>query len=75
MSRIGPQEHAMLSQVLSSAAIGSPESVRTALTAFMERTGADELMVTCQIFDHRYRLRSYEIAAEVASEIALADVA
>ena len=74
MSRIGPQEHTMLSQVLSSAAIGSPESVRSALLAFMERTGADELMVTCQIFDHRYRLRSYEIAAEVAAGIALADV-
>ena len=38
--------------------------VRDGLAAFVERTGADELMVTSQIFDHAARLRSYEIAAE-----------
>ena len=35
-----------------------------ALRAFIERTGADELMITSQIFDHAARLRSYEIAAQ-----------
>ena len=29
------------------------------------RTGADELMVTAQIFDHAARVRSYEILADV----------
>ncbi len=39
---------------------------REALTA---QTGADELMLTAQIFDHAARLRSFEIAAEVREEI------
>jgi hypothetical protein len=30
----------------------------------VNRTGADELMLTSQIFDHGARLRSFEIAAE-----------
>ena len=34
------------------------------MQAFIERTGADELMITSQIFDHAARLRSFEIAAE-----------
>ena len=63
---LGPQERAVLADVLSCTAIGSPESVRASLRAFVERTGADELMVTSQIFDHQARLRSYEITAQAA---------
>jgi hypothetical protein len=29
------------------------------------RTGADELMITSQVFDHAARLRSYEITADI----------
>ena len=57
---------AMLDEVLSCSAIGSPETVRRALRAFIERTGADELMITSQIHDHAARLRSYELIASVA---------
>jgi hypothetical protein len=32
----------------------------------MALTGADELMVSAQIYDHSARCRSYEIAADVA---------
>jgi hypothetical protein len=39
--------------------------VRADLLNFIRRTGADELMITSQIFDHAARLRSFEIAAEV----------
>jgi alkanesulfonate monooxygenase SsuD/methylene tetrahydromethanopterin reductase-like flavin-dependent oxidoreductase (luciferase family) len=53
----------MLDQALSCSAIGTSETVTAAVRAFVERTGADELMVTSQIFDHRARLRSFEIAA------------
>jgi luciferase family oxidoreductase group 1 len=66
LQALGPHERAMLDEVLSCTAIGSPDTVRKALRAFVERTGADELMVTCQMFDHAARLRSYEIAAEIA---------
>ena len=63
--RLDPTARAMLDQVLSCTAIGSPDTVRTAMKQFIERTGADELMITSQMFDHGARLRSYEIAAEV----------
>ena len=65
LEQLGPQERAMLNDVLSCSAIGAPATVATAMQQFIERTGADELMVTSQIFDHAARLRSYEITAQV----------
>jgi luciferase family oxidoreductase group 1 len=62
---LGPAERNMLDSVLSCSAIGSPETVERQLKAFIERTGADELMITSQIFEHHARLRSYEITAEI----------
>ncbi|NDP59101.1 MAG: alkane 1-monooxygenase, partial [Oxalobacteraceae bacterium] len=47
-----------------------PATVAAALEAFIERTGADELMITSQIFDHDARLRSYEILADVHHPVA-----
>jgi luciferase family oxidoreductase group 1 len=64
-ANLSPMQKEMLDQVLSCSAIGSPETVRRQMQAFIERTGADELMITAQIFDHQARLRSYEIAAQV----------
>jgi luciferase family oxidoreductase group 1 len=58
-----PTGRRMLEGVLSCSAIGSPEAVAAATRAFIARTGADELMITSQIFDHEARRRSYEIAA------------
>lgn len=63
--QLGPSERALLNSVLSCAAIGSPDTVRASLQAFVQRTGADELMITSQIFDHAARLRSYEITASL----------
>jgi luciferase family oxidoreductase group 1 len=62
---LGPAERGMLDSVLSCSAIGSPATVAHQLKAFIERTGADELMITSQIFDHKARLRSYEITADI----------
>ena len=56
-------QRALLDQLLSCSAVGSPATVKAAVEHFVERTGADELMVTSQIFDHQARLRSYEILA------------
>ena len=64
-SRLDPAGRAILNQALSCSVVGSPSTVRTGLADFIARTGADELMVTAQIFDHRARLRSFEIVAEV----------
>ena len=65
LERLPPEASSMLDSVLSCSAIGSPATVKRALDAFIARTGADELMVTSQIFDHQARLRSYEITAQV----------
>lgn len=65
--RVGPQERALLDSVLSCSAIGTVDTVRDKLHAFVEHTGANELMVTSQIYDHTARLRSYEIAAKLFS--------
>lgn len=61
--RVGPAEQAMLQSVLSCSAIGTHATVRASMQAFIERTGADELMIACAMFDHSARRRSYEIAA------------
>ncbi|CAN5843008.1 LLM class flavin-dependent oxidoreductase [soil metagenome] len=65
LKHVGPQERALLDQVLSCSAIGSPATVAQQMADFVTRTGADELMITSQIFDHSARLRSYEITAEM----------
>lgn len=59
----------MLDDVLSCSAIGSPDTVSKTMQAFIARTGADELMLTSQIFDHAKRLHAYEIAAEVRNAL------
>lgn len=55
----------MLSEVLSCSAIGTKESVHREMRAFIERTGADELIVAAMIFDPKARHRSYELAASL----------
>jgi alkanesulfonate monooxygenase SsuD/methylene tetrahydromethanopterin reductase-like flavin-dependent oxidoreductase (luciferase family) len=60
-----PAEKAQASRMLACSFVGSRETVRAGLERFIERTGADELMVASAIFDHRARVRSYEILAEL----------
>ncbi len=61
--RLAPGDRLLVDQMLSCSVVGTPETVRHGLGALAERTGADELMLTSQIFDHRARLRSYEVVA------------
>jgi luciferase family oxidoreductase group 1 len=61
---------AMLADALACSVVGGPETVRDGLRAFVASTGADELMVTAQIFDHEARKRSFEILAEQAAAAA-----
>ena len=60
-----PAEKAHASRMLSCSFVGSPETLRGQLDAFIERTGADELMVSAAIFEQSARLRSYEILASI----------
>jgi luciferase family oxidoreductase group 1 len=54
---------AILADALSCSVVGSPRTVRDGVQAFVASTGADELMVTAQIYDHAARKRSFEILA------------
>jgi luciferase family oxidoreductase group 1 len=63
-------EEAMVNQAFREAIAGSPETVRAGIAAFLARTQVDELMVTAAIFEHAARVRSFEIVAQVRSEIA-----
>ena len=47
-------------------ALGSPQTVQAQLAALIERTGADELMLTNQVYGIKDRMRSYELIAELA---------
>jgi luciferase family oxidoreductase group 1 len=56
---------AILQQALSCAVVGSPQTVRRGLEAFIKKTRTDGIMVTGNIFDHAARVRSFEITAQV----------
>jgi alkanesulfonate monooxygenase SsuD/methylene tetrahydromethanopterin reductase-like flavin-dependent oxidoreductase (luciferase family) len=43
--------------------VGTPETVKSELQAFLKMTRADELIVSNPIFDHTARLRSLELTA------------
>jgi luciferase family oxidoreductase group 1 len=65
-----PVEQAGVAHAFRYAIVGSPETVRRSLAAFIAETGADEIMVTAQMYDHAARLRSFEIVAEARDALA-----
>ncbi|TBW41394.1 LLM class flavin-dependent oxidoreductase [Siculibacillus lacustris] len=58
-----PTEKAQAQNWLSCSVIGSPDTVRAGIAALVAETGADELMIVSDVFDHAARLRSYELIA------------
>jgi len=58
-----PQATKLLEHVLSCSAIGAPGTVADRIKAFIEQTGADELILTSNMHDHAARLHSIEIVA------------
>ena len=63
-ARLTPVDRQMLEQMQACSVVGSPDMVRDGVTKFIERTGADEVMIVTHVFDHDARLRSLEITAE-----------
>jgi luciferase family oxidoreductase group 1 len=57
-------ERAQLEPVLGMAMVGGPETIRRRLREFIAATGAEEIIIASQLFDHSARVRSYEIAME-----------
>ena len=66
---LNPQQQQVLSQVSSASAVGTPEQVRASVAEFVGETGADELIIVSQIYDHNARLKSYELAKQACSDL------
>lgn len=64
-----PLEQAGVDHAFREAVVGSPETVRAGLRAFLKRTRVDELMVTAAIHDHAARLRSFELVAGIRDSL------
>ena len=62
-------ERAAVRQRTRCSAVGAREKVRQRIEELLAETGADEIIATAQIYDHRARVRSFEIAADVLSEL------
>jgi luciferase family oxidoreductase group 1 len=60
-----PAERQLADAYRSMQVVGDPRTVRARLEELAERTAADEIMVTTNVYDHDERLRSYERLAEV----------
>ena len=58
-------EKAAVQQMIHYSFIGSKATIKEKLAAFIEDTAVDEIMVVSHIFDHKARLRSYEILGEL----------
>jgi luciferase family oxidoreductase group 1 len=67
--RLTPMDRLGIAEMLACSVVGSLHSVERGIARFVTETGADELMVTSQIFEHAARLRSYEITAEVRDRL------
>ncbi len=65
LANLDPQLRALMDDYMSLAVIGGPERVRDGLNAFIDRTQADEVMITSAMFDPAKRLRSFEIVADM----------
>jgi luciferase family oxidoreductase group 1 len=62
-----PDESAFVDSWTASHVVGAPDTVRERLLELQERTQADELIVTTNVFDHADRLHSYELVAAAAA--------
>jgi luciferase family oxidoreductase group 1 len=56
----------ILDKVFECAIVGSSEIVASGLKDFIAVHSPDELMLTAQIFDHKKRLRSFEIVSQIS---------
>ena len=63
----------MVSEFVRCSAVGCADTVKQQIESFIAQTGADELMLVSSIYDHRARVRSFEIVTDVTG-LAAAEV-
>ena len=61
-----PMEKAQATRMLARSIIGSLDTVRKGMAALVEETGADELIVVSDVYEHSERLHSIELIAKAA---------
>jgi luciferase family oxidoreductase group 1 len=66
---LNEQQRQVMAQVSSASAVGTADQIHDDVQQFIGTTGADELIVVAQIFDHQARLRSYEIAKQACGDL------
>lgn len=59
-----PQEKLQASRMLARSVVGAPETVKAGLEALIAETGADELILVSDVYDHEARLKSLRLIAE-----------
>jgi luciferase family oxidoreductase group 1 len=64
-----PTEKFGVQQALACAVVGSADTVKDGIEAFVERHRPDELMITANVFEHEARCRSFAIVAEVRERL------
>lgn len=60
-----PHEKMAVESKLGGSIIGSAATIKNGVEKLLDATNADELMINAMVFDHKKRLRSYEIIADV----------
>ncbi|MBN3968312.1 LLM class flavin-dependent oxidoreductase [Pseudomonas gregormendelii] len=60
-----PHEKEAVADFLGLAMVGSPQKIRAKLEVLIEQTQADELIFTCDLYEHADRVHSYELLAQV----------
>ncbi|HJZ63799.1 MAG TPA: LLM class flavin-dependent oxidoreductase [Candidatus Acidoferrum sp.] len=64
-----PMEKAMANDILLFSVVGSSETVERGLRKIIDLTQADELIFSAHLYDHKARLRSFEIAANLRTRL------
>ena len=62
-----PIEKAQAMRMLARSIVGSPDTVRAGIEALVAETGADELIVVSDVYDHAARLRPSSSSRSIAS--------
>lgn len=70
-----PMEKAQAAHMLARSIYGSLGTVAAGIDALVAETGADELMIVSDVYDHQERLRSFELIAQAAGQNQISQVA
>mgnify|MGYP003350611461 FL=1 len=69
IASLSPAERAGIADFLGCAVIGGPQTVAQGFASLIEATGADELMLVCDVYEPALRWRALEIAAQAMATL------